>query len=161
MTFFCYEFSLNITLLITIIQKASFTSWISSGTEESISLKRRFLSGLACRPKILVATPPARASARWLDRSRRHSLRKLWCSLQINNNNLIQNLARLHSDWSHMISLSARKTTEQVRRVYNSSDGWWLTHSPGWGERKRRDLAVDAFTVSFKEGAQMRECAFF
>lgn len=61
------------------------TSWISSGTDASISLKSRLRSGLACRPKILVATPPASARAKWLDKSRRHSFKKLWCSLLTQN----------------------------------------------------------------------------
>lgn len=60
------------------------TSWISSGTVESISLKSKFRSGPACLPRMLVATPPASARARWFESSFRHSLRKLWCSLKPN-----------------------------------------------------------------------------
>lgn len=60
------------------------TSWISSGTVESINLKSKFRSGPACLPRMLVATPPASARARWFESSFRHSLRKLWCSLKPN-----------------------------------------------------------------------------
>lgn len=58
------------------------TSCISSGTEESIRRNNRFRRGPACLPRMLVATPPASAKARWLESSFRQSFRKLWCSLQ-------------------------------------------------------------------------------
>lgn len=69
---------------IQVSKSHTLTSWISSGTVESISLKSKFRSGPACLPRMLVATPPASARARWFESSFRHSLRKLWCSLKPN-----------------------------------------------------------------------------
>lgn len=122
--------------------KQRLTSWISSGTDESISLNSRFLRGPACRPNILVATPPARARARWLDRSRRQSFRKLWCSLRMHTQRIILS----YPFHFHFFVISPQLGL-----------ALWL---PGRRERQWWDLTVNTIAVALEERAQVREGAF-